>query len=252
MRLKLRNKSRDQHVAFNQDFSLINIMMMEMSYELRDLTNTTLAPSHASFSSLMKLTIRLLLRIPLAFQCNVPKWDGTLSLVYKFHSLPILSIQFLEWHEWAIKCHHTSNVSACFTSKSFTKWWVGASEISLKVLCKSVIVKVESMAVASGESHQSCAWDRREMKWCNSGENFQAWKFSLKSRQFRVVWKLLLMSMDDKRNSRRMFTQAQRILVKNCAKRKRLRNFPVSRCFYDTAFHKFSLLVKMTKKFFRA
>lgn len=49
------------------------------------------------------------------------------------------SSQFIEWDEW-IKCHHTSNVSACFSSKSSTKWWVDAP---VNLLWK--FVRVESL-----------------------------------------------------------------------------------------------------------
>lgn len=45
---------------------------------------------------------------------------------YKCSCPPPPPSQFIEWDEW-IKCHQTSNVSACFSSKSSTKWWVDAN-----------------------------------------------------------------------------------------------------------------------------
>lgn len=67
--------------------------------------------------------------------------------------------QFIEWDEW-IKCHQTSNVSACFSSKSSTKWWVDATSGVCEKWLK--LTKVELKVDRKLENMWKKSWE-----WCN-------------------------------------------------------------------------------------
>lgn len=111
--------------------------------------------------------------------------------VYKCPSLPSASTQFIEWHEWEFKCHHTSNVSACFSSKSFTKWWVGGEWRCTKSKL--------SWRESADRWTSMCMNNSWSAEWCNASEIFvrrkypefspkSCWKLSKLEWRYRGDW----------------------------------------------------------------
>lgn len=101
---------------------------------------------------------------PLSLACE-EAWGN-----YKCSCPPPPPSQFIEWDEW-IKCHQTSNVSACFSSKSSTKWWVDASVewVESDWRCESF---TESWAKVKGK----CVESKKSREWCNFPWN---WVYTL-------------------------------------------------------------------------